>query len=141
MITASQFDDYKRRSDKIVETFSFDAIFDHYGVKAPNASLYDELCERYGTKTNEVILSNRRVATVVGDGGVFEILEPKKDEYIKDVFIDHISYRTTKFETAKKTFEKILAEFDFGQTKGIKVEIDGIIIEIRNDKLTESSVD
>ena len=140
MINAEELKKFKEKSDKALNHQGLVGHFDHYGIKVPGGLAYEKAREGYGELYNEVVLSNRRIATLVGHE-VIELIEQKPEEEITQMFIEHTAYRVDNFEKEKAKFEDFVAEFKFGKTEGFKVMLDNLIIEIRNNNLKDSKGD
>jgi hypothetical protein len=140
MINAEELKRFKEKTDMALSQLGLVVHFDHYGVKVPGGKVYEEARDGYGELYNEVVLSNRRVATLVGED-VIELLEPKDDEVIDEIFVEHTAYWVDDFKQEKSKFSAFEAEFKFGKTEGFKVVLDGIIVEIRNNTLVDSKGD
>jgi hypothetical protein len=140
MIDNNELDLFKDKADIISETLGFDLSFDHFGIKTSTSNEYERVKNDFGKRYNEVFLNGRRISTLVGKE-VVELIEPKPDEQISQMYIDHVSYMAGDYVKVRDSINEVVSEFSFGKSKGFKIKREGVLLEIRNNTLLESKGD
>lgn len=126
----------KERADKDILKLGHDLTFDHFAIKTPSHESYKELCSLFGGEFREVFQSGRNIATIISDFGTLEIMEPKKDEAIKEAYINHIGYVASNFKEIEISICPI-SKFEIGNSKGIFIKPSDTLIQIRNKPLKD----
>lgn len=137
--------EYRKRAQKYLSN-NFDIglfHFNHFGIKANTKENYRKLkseIQKNGEVLNEVFWNEKHITTARHQGFVYEISEPKPNENLDKIIIDHVSFICEDFAEIKESLcNKTIDSFDINRSHGIKISPEeSLIIEIRNDDIIES---